>query len=96
MPENPDIRGLRHTTAPSHRARPSRVPDTAHIRGLRHTTPFTGGAACNRRSVGYAAPPPMLTSQPMPNLSVTMPNSSPHTCFSRGMVTVPPSLRPSQ
>ena len=33
----------------------------------------------------------MLTIQGMPNLSVHMPNSSPHICFSRGMVTVPPS-----
>jgi hypothetical protein len=37
-----------------------------------------------------------LTIQGMPNLSVHMPNSSPHICFSRGMVTVPPSESFSQ
>ena len=38
----------------------------------------------------------MLTIQPMPNLSMHMPNSSPHICFSSGTDTVPPSdeLRP--
>ena len=38
----------------------------------------------------------MLTIQPMPNRSTHMPNSSPHTCFSSGTVTVPPSLSFSQ
>jgi hypothetical protein len=37
-----------------------------------------------------------LTIQGTPNLSVHMPNSSPHICFSRGMVTVPPSESFSQ
>ena len=37
---------------------------------------------------GQAAPPPMLTIQLMPNLSVIWPNSSPQTCFSSGTVTV--------
>jgi hypothetical protein len=31
-----------------------------------------------------------------PNLSVHMPNRSPHICFSKGMVTVPPSESLSQ
>ena len=38
-------------------------------------------------SCGWA----MLTIQAMPNRSVHMPNSSPHICFSSGIVTVPPS-----
>jgi hypothetical protein len=33
----------------------------------------------------------MFTIQGMPNRSRHMPNSSPHICFSRGIVTVPPS-----
>jgi hypothetical protein len=37
----------------------------------------------------YACWPAMLTIQPTPNWSVHMPNSSPQTCFSSGMVTVP-------
>ncbi len=38
----------------------------------------------------------MLTIQAMPNWSVHMPNSSPHICFSRGIVTVPPPESLSQ
>ena len=33
----------------------------------------------------------MLTIHAMPNRSMHMPNSSPHICFSKGTVTVPPS-----
>ena len=54
---------------------------------------WPGGGAAGRVTV--PGPQPwawvMLTIQGMPNLSVHMPNSSPHICFSRGMVTVPPS-----
>jgi len=35
--------------------------------------------------------PAMLTSQPTPYLSVSCPNSSPHICFSSGVLTVAPS-----
>jgi hypothetical protein len=57
------------------------------------------GAICWRRSVascrrdwarqawGWV----MFTIQGMPNRSTHMPNSSPHICLSRGIVTVPPS-----
>ena len=38
----------------------------------------------------------MLTIHGIPNRSVTMPNSSPHICFSRGIVTLPPSDSLSQ
>jgi hypothetical protein len=37
----------------------------------------------------YSAEPAMLTIQGTPNWSMHMPNSSPHICFSSGMVTVP-------
>ncbi len=33
----------------------------------------------------------MFTIQGMPNRSMHMPNTSPHICFSKGIVTVPPS-----
>ena len=42
-----------------------------------------------RRSEELGLGPEMLTIQSTPNWSVTMPNSSPHICFSSGMVTVP-------
>ena len=38
----------------------------------------------------------MFTSHGMPNLSVQEPNSSPHICFSSGMVTLPPAESFSQ
>ena len=38
----------------------------------------------------------MLTIQGMPNLSVRAPISSPHICFSSGIMIVAPSARPSQ
>ena len=38
----------------------------------------------------------MLTSQPTPYLSVSCPNSSPHICFSSGVLMLAPSERPCQ
>jgi hypothetical protein len=46
--------------------------------------------------LGQACDWVMLTIQGTPNRSTHMPNSSPHICFSRGMVTVPPSESFSQ
>ena len=46
--------------------------------------------------LAHSALAPMLTIQLMPNLSVHWPNSSPHICFSSGIVTVPPSESWSQ
>jgi hypothetical protein len=43
------------------------------------------------RGAQSAVAPAMLTIQPMPNLSISMPNSSPHICFSSGTVMVAPS-----
>ena len=50
-----------------------------------------------RRSALAVAGRPMLTIQAMPNLSVSMPNSSPHICFSSGIVdgAAVGQLRPS-
>jgi hypothetical protein len=47
---------------------------------------------------GWSQPCGWTTStiQGTPNLSVHMPNRSPHICFSNGMVTVPPSESLSQ
>ncbi len=45
---------------------------------------------------GYSAPPAMLTIQMTPKRSTSMPNTSPHICFSRGIVTVAPSESLSQ
>ena len=48
----------------------------------------------SQAAVGHRGQPPgwlMLTIQSMPNRSTHMPNSSPHICFSSGIVTVPPS-----
>ena len=48
------------------------------------------------REPGYDCGWLMLTSQATPNWSTHMPNSSPHTCFCIGMVTVPPAQSLSQ
>ena len=42
------------------------------------------------------SPLPMLTIHAMPNRSTRLPYSSPHICFSKGIVTVAPSDSPSQ
>lgn len=54
-----------------------------------------GGSGRRWRTVrrpgwGYACGWLMLTSQVMPNLSTTMPNSSPQACFCMGIVVLPP------
>ena len=59
-------------------------------------TPARRWTSSRRRCQPCADPVPMLTIQGMPNRSVSMPNSSPHICFSSGIVTVPPSDSLSQ
>ena len=50
---------------------------------------------CQER-LAQEALPAMLTIQPMPKRSTSIPNSSPHICFSSGTVTVAPSPSLSQ
>lgn len=45
-----------------------------------------------RRPQSCGACPPMFTSQAMPNLSMSIPNESPHGALARGIVSVPPTL----
>ena len=72
--------------------------------------PVPGGAYAVRRSTSWrrrcqpSADPepasevegPTSTIHGMPKRSVSMPNSSPHICFSSGIVILAPSLSPSQ
>jgi hypothetical protein len=51
-----------------------------------------GGADATVQAGGWV----MLTIQGMPNWSTHMPNSSPHICFSNGIVTMPPPDNLSQ
>jgi hypothetical protein len=48
-------------------------------------------APCRRDEARQAWDCVMFTIQGMPNRSTHIPNSSPHICFSSGIVTVPPS-----
>ena len=66
---------------------------------LRERAPVDGERrrrAMSAHPASDAGQPAMFTIQLIPNLSVHMPNSSPHICFSSGTETVPPSASLSQ
>ena len=65
---------------------PGLEPDPGRL-ALAHDPSLRAARGAGRQGCGWV----MLTIQGMPNRSTHMPNSSPHICFSRGMVTVPPS-----
>jgi hypothetical protein len=83
--------GLVGVLAPT--AGPARSSEPRRRSGHRHRPSSTGEQVCDHAPLRSRGQPcwVMLTIQGMPNRSVHMPNSSPHICFSRGMVTVPPS-----
>ena len=85
----------------SHRPGPKAVQ--GHRVAVHGRTPCMGApsigdrvAVERDRVAGYACGWEILTSQGTPNLSVSIPNSSPQTCFCNGIVTVPPSESFSQ
>lgn len=81
-----------------------REPDTAGIERVPASSGRNDLLCQNARSGSNSAQlraqdggdPAMLTIQPTPNRSVSIPNVSPHGAFSNGTPTVAPSDSPSQ